>query len=106
MGAEDRKIPSESQILEGLMSVIDPEIGINIVDLGLVYAVEVSEEEVRIEFTLTFPGCPLGDVIQADIVRAVNEISDIPTAAILVWDPPWNSDRMSEEARFSLGYPI
>ncbi|MBN2509081.1 MAG: metal-sulfur cluster assembly factor [Spirochaetales bacterium] len=101
-----KKAPTESQILNALLTVIDPEIGINIVDLGLVYAVEVSEEGVDVDFTLTYPGCPLGDVIQSDIIRAVSEVSSVPVGARLVWNPPWHEGRMSEEARFSLGYPI
>ena len=105
-GGNRKKQPSESQILNALMTVIDPEIGINIVDLGLVYGVEVSEEGVDVDFTLTYPGCPLGDVIKYDIIRAVSAVSEIPVGANLVWNPPWHEERMSEEARFSLGYPI
>jgi metal-sulfur cluster biosynthetic enzyme len=86
--------------------VIDPELGINIVDLGLLYDVDIKgEKAVRLELTLTTMGCPLWDVIQADSERAVKERygDDVNVEVEFVWDPPWNPEMMSEDARMELG---
>jgi metal-sulfur cluster biosynthetic enzyme len=98
---------SKTDVLESLKKVIDPEIGINIVDVGLIYRVDVKEGEVEIDFTLTSPGCPLADTINNDIITVVQEdhgIKDVVTN--LVWNPPWSIEFLSEEARLDLGYPI
>jgi len=98
---------SKAQVLDSLRKVYDPEIGINLVDVGLIYRVEVFEDKVEIDFTLTSPGCPLADSIEADIqnmVKADHGIDQIITT--LVWSPPWTIDYMSEDARLELGYPI
>lgn len=86
--------------------VIDPELGINVVDLGLLYDVDIrSEKAVNIEMTLTTMGCPLWDVIQADATRVVKERygDDIEVDVDFVFDPPWNPEMMSEDARMELG---
>lgn len=98
---------TKGEILDALSGVIDPEIGMNIVDVGLVYRVEPSEDSVEIDFTLTSPGCPLADVIVEDMKKQVAEktgITEVKTN--LVWNPPWSIDFMSEEARLELGYPV
>ncbi len=98
---------SKVDCIESLRKVVDPEIGINIVDVGLIYRINVQEEKIEVDFTLTSPGCPLADVIEQDIVKALREdtkIENIETT--LVWSPPWNIDFMSEEARLELGFPI
>lgn len=97
------------RIISALKQVIDPEIHINIVDLGLVYRVDIAEDlqRVTVEFTLTTPGCPLADEIEESITNAC--LSVLPDAAIkteLVWTPMWNADFMSEDARLELGFPI
>ncbi|MFP4373939.1 MAG: metal-sulfur cluster assembly factor [Spirochaetaceae bacterium] len=98
---------SKGGVLEALKRVIDPEIGLNIVDLGLVYNVEVTDDAIEVEFTLTSPGCPLGDMITNDIRQAVREATGVDTVhANLVWDPPWTVEFMSEEAKLDLGLPI
>jgi metal-sulfur cluster biosynthetic enzyme len=98
---------SKGEVLEALKKVIDPEIGLNIVDLGLVYNVEVKDDAIEVEFTLTSPGCPLGDMITNDIKQAVADMSDVSTVEPkLVWDPPWSVEFMSEEAKLDLGLPI
>lgn len=97
---------SKTDILESLKKVIDPEIGINIVDVGLIYRIDVSEDLVEIDFTLTYPGCPLGDQITGDMVTVVREDHNVDVATNLVWNPPWSIEFMSEEARLDLGYPI
>ncbi|MFO8065116.1 MAG: metal-sulfur cluster assembly factor [Spirochaetota bacterium] len=98
---------SKGEVLEAMKNVIDPEIGLNIVDLGLVYNVEPQEDKIEIEFTLTSPGCPLGDMITNDIKRVVSEATGIEHIDTkLVWDPPWSVEFMSEEAKLDLGLPI
>jgi len=98
---------SKTAILDALRNVYDPEIGINIVDVGLVYRAEPFDDHIEIDFTLTSPGCPLADSIELDIqnaVKAATEVQDIRTQ--LVWSPAWSLEFMSEEARLELGYPI
>jgi len=98
---------SQERVLELLSAVMDPEVGINIVDLGLVSWVRVSERSVEIDFTLTYPGCPLGAAIEEQIVSAVKGGTGVDEVrARLVWEPPWSEERMSEAARLELGYPI
>lgn len=96
----------QEKVTEVLRTVIDPEIGINIVDLGLVYSVEVSEGEVHVAMTLTTPGCPAGrylaDCAEAAIRRHVKDVA--PARVDIVWDPPWSFDRMSETAKQQLGW--
>lgn len=98
---------TKGDVLDALTNVIDPEIGLNIVDVGLVYRVEVQEDKVEIDFTLTSPGCPLADTIMNDIHEQVSKGTGIENIeSNLVWNPPWSLDFMSEEARLELGYPI
>ena len=97
--------PSEEQVLEALKSVIDPELGINIVDLGLVYEVEVAEGgDVDIQYTLTTMGCPIGPLIE-DQMRAflapLDGIGEVRPEMVL--RPAWNPEMMSEEAKAALG---
>lgn len=98
---------TKTDVLESLKKVIDPEIGINIVDVGLIYRVDVGDNKVEVDFTLTAPGCPLADTINEDILTVIREdhtIDDVVTN--LVWSPPWSLEFMSEDARLDLGYPI
>ena len=98
---------TKGEVLDALTRVVDPEIGINIVDVGLVYRVDVAEDHVEVDFTLTSPGCPLADTIVADIRKEVAHATGMDDVrANLVWNPPWSMDFMSEEARLQLGYPI
>ncbi len=98
---------SKTDILESLKKVIDPEIGINIVDVGLIYRIDVDEDQVEVDFTLTYPGCPLGDQITGDMVTVIREDHGYDNVVTnLVWNPPWSIEFMSEEARLDLGYPI
>ena len=97
--------PSEDQVLEALKSVIDPELGINIVDLGLVYEVDVAEDgDVDIQYTLTTMGCPIGPLIE-DQMRAflapLEGIGEVRPEMVL--RPAWNPEMMSEEAKAALG---
>lgn len=100
---------SKGQVLDSLRKVYDPEIGINIVDVGLVYRVEFIGDICEIDFTLTSPGCPLADSIEADMrsqIRADHGMTDEQIKLAVVWNPPWSIEYMSEEARLDLGYPI
>lgn len=95
----------KQRILEALENVIDPELGIDIVNLGLVYGVELTEEGLcKIDLTLTTMGCPLADVITDEIHHELKEIPEIKEVEVqLVWHPAWTTDRMSRYARIALG---
>ena len=99
-------MPSEEQVREALRSVIDPEAGMNIVDLGLVYRIDAAEDHVQVAMTMTTPACPVGPMLveQAqDAIRTVVPSSCIVTVE-LVWDPPWNAAMMSERAKQHFGW--
>ena len=96
----------EEVILTVLKSVYDPEIPVNIYDLGLIYDVDIDDESnVIVTMTLTAPNCPVADSIVAEVADKVNFIQGVKSAKVnLVFDPPWDKDMMSEEARLELGY--
>jgi len=96
----------EEVILTVLKSVYDPEIPVNIYDLGLIYEIDVDEESnVVVTMTLTAPNCPVADSIVAEVADKVNFIQGVKSAKVnLVFDPPWDKDMMSEEAKLELGY--
>lgn len=93
------------QTVEGkLRDVLDPELGINIVDLGLVYKISTSGNDADILMTLTFPGCPLGGIIQKEINNKVGAIENIGKINLeITFDPPWDLTKMSSEAKAELG---
>jgi probable FeS assembly SUF system protein SufT len=93
------------QVRDAMTSVYDPEIPVNIVDLGLVYGCEVSDDgQVSITMTLTAPGCGMGPVLVQDIERRVAQVPNVTGVAVeLVFDPPWSRDMMTEEAQLELG---
>lgn len=94
----------KEEILEVLKGVIDPEIGINIVDLGLVYEVESNNDSNIITMTLTTPGCPMHNSITTWVERIVNQFEpDKKVIVNLVWEPQWTPDKMSREAKGQLG---
>jgi metal-sulfur cluster biosynthetic enzyme len=89
---------SESQVLDALRAVIDPELGINLVDLGLIYDVAIAGGDVRVKMTLTTPGCPMHDSLVQGAERALRRIPGIASAGVeLVWDPPWNPNMIAPE---------
>ena len=91
-------------ILEVLKTVIDPEIGINIVDMGFIYKIEVDGKKVRIEMTLTTPGCPMCNMFLFEIEKAVKKkFGNAEVKIDLVFDPPWTPERMKDAARKALG---
>lgn len=92
-------------IIEALRGVYDPEIPVNIYDLGLIYDVKASEAgEVRIEMTLTSPGCPVAGEMPGMVKEAVESVEGVKAVEVeLVWDPPWDASKMSEVARIETG---
>jgi metal-sulfur cluster biosynthetic enzyme len=98
--------PTEDAVWDALRTVDDPEVGMNVVDLGLVYGVEVQDRDVSVRITMTSPACPLGDVIADNAAAAIRAAA--PGAGkidvALVWDPPWTPERMSEAARKRFGW--
>jgi metal-sulfur cluster biosynthetic enzyme len=100
-------VVSREEVMDVLKNVEDPELAFSIVDLGLVYRIDVRENAIEVDFTLTYPGCPAGDIIQRDIVETLHDAFGIvDVTATTVWSPMWGPERMSEEARVALGYPI
>lgn len=97
---------TEEQILKELKEVVDPELNINIVDLGLIYGIEIDQKKglVDVTMTLTTPGCPLSLVFEEWVPDAAKKVEGVKTVNIqLVWEPPWNPDKISDEAKESLG---
>jgi metal-sulfur cluster biosynthetic enzyme len=96
---------TDTDIREALRHVVDPEIGVNIVDLGLVYRIEVEGARARIAMTMTSPTCPLVDYLKDLVTSAVRRhVPDVVDVDInLEWEPPWDPDMMSDEARRQLG---
>ena len=95
---------TKEQIYEALQDCYDPEIPVNIVDLGLVYDVEVEDDTVAVKMTLTTPGCGMGGMIASNAQSLIMEIPGVKEANVdLVWEPPWDPSRISEEARQKLG---
>ena len=96
---------TEDLVRDALSTVIDPEAGMNVVDLGLVYAIEIADERIHVRMTMTTPACPMGDMILDQAHAAIETVA--PDAAIeleLVWDPPWTPALMSENARGFFGW--
>jgi metal-sulfur cluster biosynthetic enzyme len=92
-------------VLESLHAVIDPELGIDIVSLGMVYEVSVFGGDINIEMTLTTPGCPLHASIEADVKHVLGQVPGVDAINVeLVWDPPWTPDAMNDYAKRSLGF--
>ena len=99
-------MPDESAVRDALRQVQDPEAGMNIVDLGLVYGIEVSAVAVRVDLTMTSAACPMVDLIVDEVSVAVASVvpPDTEVDVTLVWDPPWTPDRMSDLAREHFGW--
>lgn len=96
----------KNHIITALKTVIDPELHINIVDLGLIYDIEIDQDkgEIKITMTLTTPGCPLSYIFQDVIPEAVKKVEGVKEVKIhLVWDPPWDPDKISDEQLEELG---
>ncbi|MNP08393.1 hypothetical protein D3C76_1004600 [compost metagenome] len=92
-------------IMECLKEVYDPELGVNIVDLGLIYDLQFVEGKVTIVMTLTTPGCPMHDMIVGGVERALETLPEVLSVAVeVVWEPAWSPALMSDEAKQDLGY--
>ncbi len=97
--------PDRDDVWEALENVIDPELGLDFVSLGLVYDVEVEGADVHITFTLTSPGCPIGPQVSEQMKEYVSEVEGVEKVLPkMVFDPVWSPERMSEDAKFALGY--
>jgi metal-sulfur cluster biosynthetic enzyme len=99
------RMPSVDDVNDALANVIDPELGLDFVELGLIYEVEVNESDVHVTFTLTSPGCPIGPQVTDQIKEFVGELDGVDDVnATMTFSPPWTPDMMSEDAKFALGY--
>lgn len=98
--------PLEPELVRGMLrGVVDPELGVNIVDLGLVYGIGIDDGAVTIEMTLTTPGCPLGGFMEDSIRACLTALPQVHAVGIdLVWEPPWDPSAMSDRARAELGW--
>ena len=90
---------------DALSNVIDPELGLDFVELGLIYGVEIEDQRVHVTFTLTSPGCPIGPQVSEQIEEFVGELDDVDeVTSSMIFTPPWTPDKMSEDAKFALGF--
>ena len=92
-------------VTDALRDVIDPELGLDFVELGLIYDVEVEGPTVRVTYTLTSPGCPIGPQVSEQIEEFVGELDGVEEVQpVMTFSPPWTPERMSEDAKFALGF--
>jgi metal-sulfur cluster biosynthetic enzyme len=98
-------MPSVEDVEAALTNVIDPELGLDFVELGLIYGIEVSGGDVQVTFTLTSPGCPIGPRVTEQIEEFVSELDGVTSVeSSMTFTPPWTPERMSEDAKFALGF--
>jgi metal-sulfur cluster biosynthetic enzyme len=97
--------PTEEDVMDALSNVIDPELGLDFVELGLIYGVAIEGGKVTVTFTLTTPGCPIGPQVSEQIEEFVGELEGVSSIdSQMVFTPPWSPEKMSEDAKFALGY--
>ena len=98
-------IPTREALVDALRTVYDPEIPVNIYDLGLIYRLEIDEEgKVEVDMTLTAPACPVAGTLPYEVGRVIDAVPGVRDATVhLVWNPPWTQEKMSEEALLQLG---
>jgi len=95
----------QDDVFEALSNVIDPELGLDFVELGLIYGVEIDGGKVDVTFTLTTPACPIGPQVSEQMEEFVGELDGVERVyPKMVFTPPWTPERMSEEAKFALGF--
>lgn len=106
-----KKVVTKADVTKQLKEVVDPELGVNIVDLGLIYGVEIKNSEtdkgavVHVRMTLTSPGCPLAPIIHEEVEKALMKIKGVDDVELeIVWDPPWSLDKVSEETKLLFGW--
>ena len=98
-------MPTVEEVEEALTNVIDPDLGLDFVELGLIYAVNVSGGDVHVTYTLTTPGCPIGPMVEGQMEEFVSELDGVSAVTSeVVFTPPWTPEKMSEDAKFALGY--
>src|SRR5881409_564345 len=98
-------MPTVEDVEAALSNVIDPELGLDFVELGLIYGIDIDGENVRVTFTLTTPGCPIGPQVSEQIYEFVGELEGVTNVeSEMVFTPPWSPEMMSEDAKFALGY--
>jgi metal-sulfur cluster biosynthetic enzyme len=98
-------MPTVDDVEAALTNVIDPELGLDFVELGLIYGIEVEDGDVHVTFTLTSPGCPIGPQVSEQIEEFVLEVDGVESVeSSMTFSPPWTPDRMSEDAKFALGF--
>ena len=98
-------MPTREEVFEALKVVEDPELGMDIVELGLVYEVEVEGPKVHVTYSLTSMGCPVGPLIEQQIAETVSEMPGVEEVEPeLTWSPPWSPEKMSDDAKFILGF--
>jgi metal-sulfur cluster biosynthetic enzyme len=98
-------MPTVEEVEDALTNVIDPELGLDFVELGLVYEIEVEGGDVFVTFTLTSPGCPIGPQVSEQMEEFVSEVDGVDRVyPKMVFTPPWTPEMMSEEAKFALGF--
>lgn len=97
-------MPTEDQVMDALREVNDPEIMLSIVELGLIYGIDIVDSRVDVTMTLTTPACPLNQYIGAQIEEAVRQVPGVEAVGVtVVWSPPWNPNMMSDDAKLELG---
>jgi metal-sulfur cluster biosynthetic enzyme len=98
-------MPEQEALITALKKVKDPELNINVIDLGLVYSIQSQDDQVDVEMTLTSPACPAGPEILRNAVSALEQVEGVSKANVrLIMSPPWSPDRMSDAARDELGF--
>ncbi len=102
---EKSAMPSEEEVFEALEEVIDPELGLDFVSLGLVYGVEIEAPDVHVTFTLTTPACPIGPQVSEQMKEFVGNLDGVRDVyPKMIFDPPWTPEMMTEDAKFALGF--
>jgi metal-sulfur cluster biosynthetic enzyme len=99
-------MPNRQDLLQALRELIDPEVGVNIIDLGLVYSAEIESGNVRIVMTMTTPACPMHSYLTEEVRRAIfRQFEEVENVNVeIAWDPPWSSQMISEEGKRQLGW--
>lgn len=100
----DEDAPVQQKIIATLRNIYDPELPVNIYDLGLIYRINVEDSDVDVVMTLTSPNCPVAGSLPAQVECAIKALDEVDHVCVeLTWDPPWDSDRLSDEVKLSLG---
>jgi metal-sulfur cluster biosynthetic enzyme len=98
-------MPSIDDVEAALTNVIDPELGLDFVELGLIYGIDINGADVHVTFTLTTPACPIGPQVSEQIEEFVGELDGVDeVTSSMIFTPPWSPDKMSEDAKFALGF--